>query len=465
MQISPVSKYNLYRKKLPAAGLNSTGQPQNFSAEGLTQKTITGQAKAFSAVSFRASLLKETIFQGQFKTEAMTPKNPKWQLAVTRFSPLEHRKNDIRTEFERDRNRIMHSEGFDRLRFKTQVFPLSENDMISTRSSHVIQVTDIARNISRKLGLNEDLAEAIALGHDIGHSPFGHDGEKTLKAICIQNGLAPFWHEKNSLRMVDKILTLKNTRGKENNLGLTYAVRDGIINHCGEIDENFIKPRDEFKNLSRLQSPGQLQPFSWEGIVVKISDKIAYLGRDIEDATKIGILTDKNQKDLQAIMKKHIPDFEGQVNNTVLMNTFVTDIVKNSSPQKGIGFSKPVFDLMNDIKKYNYEHIYLIKGAKSVSQEQCDLVLGTIFDKYSAMYRGKDTLKFLAKASQSSKYIKNFRNWIVKYTDNDERSKEFENAVIYDLSSHKDYKQAIVDYISGMTDKYALKTYNNLCNQ
>lgn len=145
----------------------------------------------------------------------MTPKNPKWQLAVTRFSPLEHRKNDIRTEFERDRNRIMHSEGFDRLRFKTQVFPLSENDMISTRSSHVIQVTDIARNISRKLGLNEDLAEAIALGHDIGHSPFGHDGEKTLKAICIQNGLAPFWHEKNSLRMVDKILTLKTPGAKK----------------------------------------------------------------------------------------------------------------------------------------------------------------------------------------------------------------------------------------------------------
>ena len=136
----------------------------------------------------------------------------------------------------------MHSEGFDRLRFKTQVFPSPDNDMISTRSSHVFQVTDIARNISKKLGLNEELAEAIALGHDIGHAPFGHDGEKSLNKIALTHRLQPFWHEKNSLRMADKFLTLQNSKGQENNLGLTYAVRDGIINHCGEVDEILLSP-------------------------------------------------------------------------------------------------------------------------------------------------------------------------------------------------------------------------------
>ncbi len=453
MRVSPVF-INFYKQTIqPAANTAQISNPPIYSEPKA--------APVYTIASFKASLLKDTIFQGQFKNEAMTPKNPKWNYAITRFSPLEYRKNDIRTEFERDRNRIMHSEGFDRLRFKAQVFPTPENDMISTRSSHVQQVTDIARNISRKLGLNEDLTEAIALGHDIGHSPFGHDGEKTLKQICKNNSLAPFWHEKNGLKMVDKILTLKNTKGEENNLGLTYAVRDGIINHCGEIDENFIKPRNDFINLSLLKKPGQVQPFSWEGIVVKVSDKIAYLGRDIEDAAKIGIFTQKNQKELQTIMKKHIPDFEGSVNNTVLISTFVTDLVKNSSPKKGIGFSKPVFDLMNDIKKYNYENIYFVKGAKAIPQEQCDRILGTIFNNYTAMYRGKDTLKFLDKASQDNKYIKNFRNWIVKYTNNDERPKEFKNTIIYDITNYKDYKQAVVDYISGMTDKYAIKTYNN----
>jgi len=440
-----------------------------------TQKSIEKKTvyNNFSPNSLISNRLDADIFVPSFKgvegsdtkkfsTEAMTKENPNWLKAIERYTPVEQKKYEIRTEFERDRNRIMHSEGFDRLRFKTQVFPSPDNDMISTRSSHVFQVTDIARNISKKLGLNEELAEAIALGHDIGHAPFGHDGEKSLNKIALTHRLQPFWHEKNSLRMADKFLTLQNSKGQENNLGLTYAVRDGIINHCGEVDENFIKPRKDYINLYDIQKAGQVQPFTWEGIVVKIADKIAYLGRDIEDASKIGVLNKKNHQELKEILKKHIPDFDAEVNNTTLMSIFVTDLVKNSSPQKGIGFSKPVFNLMNDIKNYNYKNIYLVKDAKKISQQQCDKVLKTIFDNYALMYRKNDTLSFLQKATDP--YTNNFSKWIEKYTNNQSKPRNYKNTAVYDMTDYNDYKQAIIDYISGMTDKYALKTYNFFAN-
>ena len=400
----------------------------------------------------------------RFKDCSMTENNPKWANAIKRYTSIEHKPNDIRSDFERDRNRIMHTDGFDRMRFKTQVFPLCDNDMVSTRSTHILQVSDIARNISKKLGLNEDLTETIAMGHDIGHSPFGHDGEKSLQYICQREGLPNFWHEKNSLRMVDKILTLPNSKGCENNLGLTYAVRDGIINHCGEVDKNFIKPRDNVIDLYSITAPGQVEPYSWEGVVVKISDKIAYLGRDIEDATKLGILNSKNHKDLKQILKSYIPNSDYELNNTSLISLFVNDIIQNSSPQKGIGFSKPVAELMNAIKKYNYENIYLKQNAKSISQTGCDNIINTIYNHYDAYYRGNNTIEELGKVC-NNKYTDNFKNWIVKYSSNPYRPLNFSNAVIYDLNNPKDYKQAIIDYISGMTDKYAIKTYESIMSK
>ena len=416
------------------------------------------QTPIVDTVSFKALPNKNAA---AFSDCAMIENNPKWINAVKRYTPVEPKNNDIRTEFERDRNRIMHSEGFDRMRFKTQVFPVCDNDMVSTRSTHVLQVSDIARNISKKLGLNEDLTETIAMGHDIGHSPFGHDGEKSLKIICEKEGLPAFWHEKNSLKMVDKILTLQNSKGKENNLGLTYAVRDGIINHCGEVDQNFIKPRDKAIDLYSITRPGQVEPYSWEGVVVKISDKIAYLGRDIEDAIKLGILNKKNCQELKQILQKHMPNSDWEVNNTSLISLFVNDLVKNSSPEKGIGFSKPVFELMNEIKKYNYNNIYLKQNVKKVPQTKCDEIIGTIYHHYKGLYNGVNTIENLSKYSQD-KYTNNFRNWIVKYSCNKYRPLEFKNLVIYDLKNPQDYKQAIVDYISGMTDKYAIKTYESI---
>ena len=396
---------------------------------------------------------------GSFSTVAMTPENPGWEIAVQRFSPVEKKPFETRSDFVRDKNRIMHSEGFDRMRFKTQVFPLCENDMVSTRSSHVLQVTDIARNICKNLGLNEELAETIALGHDIGHAPFGHDGENSLKKITQKEGLSPFWHEKNSLRMADYILTLTNSKGEQNNLGLTYAVRDGIVNHCGEIDENRIKPRSEPLILEKLSTPGQVQPYTWEGVVVKIADKIAYLGKDIEDAFKIGLFSTKNKTELKNIVQKFIPDFNAEVNNTSLINLFTADLINNSDPQKGIGFSDNVFGLMNAVKKYNYEHIYKAKGAKNLTQEQCDMIISGIYNRYLSLYKGQNTIESIK--NDPNPCTRNFCSWLIKYSDNKYRDSQYKNSILYDLKKPSDYKQAIVDYISGMTDKYALKTYDS----
>lgn len=442
---------------LPVTNLFNISRPIKLQQRKYNGNTNFSLPVVADTVSFKG------MAQGTytFKDCAMTENNPKWKYAIQRFTGIETKTNEIRTDFERDRNRIMHTEGFDRMRFKTQVFPLCDNDMVSSRSTHVLQVSDIARNISKKLGLNEDLTETIAMGHDIGHSPFGHDGEKSLKIICQREGLPSFWHERNSLRMVDKILTLQNSKGKENNLGLTYAVRDGIINHCGEVDQNFIKPRDNAIDLYSITTPGQVQPYTWEGVVVKISDKIAYLGRDIEDATKLGILTKQNNKELKQILKKHLPNSDYEVNNTSLISLFVKDLVQNSSPQKGIGFSQPVFELMNDIKQYNYQNIYLKQNAKKISQSQCDEIIETIYKHYFSYYKGINTIDELAKAG-SNEFTDNFKKWLIKYSSNAYRPQEYQNTVIYNLNSQQDYKQAVIDYISGMTDKYAIKTYNSI---
>ena len=408
-----------------------------------------------SIVTFMQMQLKDKIFS----KEAMTPDNPKWNQSIKRCTSIEKKPYEIRSDFERDRDRLVHTEGFDRMRFKTQVFPLCENDMISTRSSHVLQVTDIARNICRKLGLNEELAEAIGLGHDIGHAPFGHDGESSLKKITQKEGLPLFWHEKNSLRMTDKILTLMNSKGEQNNLGLTYAVRDGIINHCGEIDENHIKPRNTVVDLEKIAQPGQIQPYTWEGIIVKISDKIAYLGKDIEDAYKLGLYNDTNSEELKNIVRKHLPDFSSDVNNTVLINIFVNDLIQNSDTNNGIGFSKPVFDLMKDIKDYNYKNIYKKNGVKEISLEECDKIIFGIYENYAKLYKSKDTIKYLSQIDNP--YVQNFKNWLIKYSDTQNINPKYKNSILYNLENPQDYKQAIIDYISGMTDKYAMKTYKS----
>ena len=218
---------------------------------------------------------KETLYI--FSDFATNENNPKWIHSVTRQAPLSHKPYDIRSDFDRDCTRILHCSAYRRLKHKTQVFFATNNDHVCTRIEHVNHVASISKTIAKALGLNVSLVEAIALGHDLGHSPFGHHGETIIAKIMEKEGFEKkFWHEKNSLRFIDYIDTLPNYCGFKENLNLTYATRDGIVCHCGEVNENFIKPRDEYIDLNLIEK-GKQMPYTYEGCVVKVSDKIAVI--------------------------------------------------------------------------------------------------------------------------------------------------------------------------------------------
>ena len=180
-----------------------------------------------------------------FKEYSSNEKNPDWEKHIERENQLYQRKNDIRSEYERDYTRILHSLAYRRLKHKTQVFFNIDNDHVCTRMEHVQHVESVSCTIAKYLGLNVDLTRAIAMGHDLGHAPFGHEGEVELTNIRNEIGLDDFWHERNSLRMIDNIELLEDNNSNLQNLNLTYAVRDGIISHCGEVDDNGIIPRKE----------------------------------------------------------------------------------------------------------------------------------------------------------------------------------------------------------------------------
>lgn len=241
---------------------------------------------------------KENKLKGSFSKVAANENNPKWENMIKRENILYGTK-DIRSPFERDFNRILHTNAYNRLKHKTQVFFSPENDHICTRIEHVNYVESISYTISNFLGLNSELTRAIACGHDVGHGPFGHVGEKIISEISKRDINENFWHEKNGLNILDNIEILENYETEKENLNLTYAVRDGIISHCGEVDENSLKPRDEAIALNEYKYPNEYSPYTWEGCIVKISDKISYLGRDIDDAIEEKILLDEDLIELQ----------------------------------------------------------------------------------------------------------------------------------------------------------------------
>lgn len=269
-----------------------------------------------------------------FKEYSATKNNPKWEYMRKREKELYKRNNDIRSEFERDYTRVIHSNAYRRLKHKTQVFFSPENDHICTRIEHVVHVESISYTIAKELGLNTELTRAIATAHDVGHSPFGHQGETVLSQISRSDIGESFWHEKNGLEFVDKIELLEDNLKNKQNLNLTYAVRDGIISHCGEIDENMLKPREEYIDLKTYSKPNQYESYTWEACVVKVADKISYLGRDIEDAITLGIL-DEHLDELHKLLNHNSNEV---INNTVIINNLVYDLCKNSSPEKRIMF-------------------------------------------------------------------------------------------------------------------------------
>lgn len=389
--------------------------------------------------------------KNSLKNVAAVEENSKWGNIIKREKELYSRGNDIRSDFERDYTRIIHSLAFRRMKHKTQVFYSPVNDHICTRMEHVILVESISDTIASYLGLNTKLTKAIAIGHDIGHSPFGHQGERILSEISQREIGKTFWHELNGLEMVDKIILLEDDKQNLQNLNLTYAVRDGIISHCGEIDENGIKPRNEFIDLYTYEYPNQFNPYTWEGCVVKIADKIAYLGRDIEDAITLGILSE-HLEELRELINL---DKAESINNTIIINKLVYDLCENSNELDGLKFSDNALEFINKLKKFNYKYIYRDERLNP-SIEYFKLVINTLYNVFKRYYYEKEYIK-----KMYPDVIEEFEDWL-KIFWNMDRKEYYQNKSIFNIENKKDFCQAIIYYISGMTDNYAIDMYNKI---
>lgn len=248
----------------------------------------------------------------------------------------------MRTIYQRDRDRIIHCKTFQRLKHKTQVFLAPEGDHYRTRLTHTLEVAQIARSIARALNLNEDLTEAIALGHDLGHTPFGHAGERTLNSLCPMG----FAHYKQSIRVVEFLE--KDGQG----LNLTWEVRDGILNH---------------------RTSGN--PSTLEGKAVRLSDKIAYINHDIDDGIRAGILKESD-------IPSEYTDVLGNSTKERL-NTMISDIIMNSIGKNDLVMSEPVRKAMTELRKFMFESLYLNPTAKS-EEAKADKLITELYRYYVA---------------------------------------------------------------------------------
>lgn len=392
--------------------------------------------------------------------ESANENNPKWNQMILREKELYSANTDLRTDFERDYTRIIYSNAYKRLKHKTQVFFSPSNDHICTRIEHVNHVESISYVLAKALGLNTELTKTISVAHDLGHSPFGHAGEKVLNEISMRDTNKKFWHERNGLNCVENIELLENREGYKENLNLTYAVRDGIISHCGEIDENSLKPRKEAIDLNNYTRPNEYAPYTWEGCVIKIADKISYLGRDIEDALRFNILNNEDIQELETMLNFHNTGYD-TLNNTNIINYLTVDLLKNTSIEKGLTFSERGLNLINTLKEFNYKKIYKNEKLRK-GDEYFKVIIYTIYDVLKSIYSAK--IENIADANKMyPELINEFTNWLKNYcTDEENVETKLKNNKIYDINKKEDYYTAIIDYISGMTDNKAIDTYNKI---
>lgn len=344
-------------------------------------------------------------------------------------SRLAPRKPDLRGDYFRDQTAIVHATPFRRLKHKTQVFFAPQNDHICTRIEHVLHVSTIATTICKGLNLDVELAQAIALGHDLGHAPFGHIGEKILHELSQSTG--GFIHELQGLRVVDKLT--RDGKG----LNLTYAVRDGIVSHCGENFEQVIRPETVEKDLTAI-SQRQSAPLTCEGCVVRMSDKIAYLGRDIEDAISAGLIT---SSDIPRRLRKSLGTTNGEI-----IDTLVLDVVQASADRDAIALSDEKYGLICQLKDFNYSHIYNSKQLIKSNESITNLISGLfrhLIDEF--MNYGFDV-----KAYTSSEHLMN---------------RHFGQSLKKRIHLYKNNpvpERCVVDFIAGMTDSYALEAASDL---
>lgn len=336
----------------------------------------------------------------------------------------DNREDDIRPIFFRDIDRIIHSLSYTRYIDKTQVYAFSDNDHITHRVLHVQLVAKIARTIGRCLKLNEDLIEAIALGHDLGHTPFGHMGERFLNEICQREGIGYFCHNAQGVRVLKDI----------EEINISLQTLDGILAHNGEIllnkyevDRNKTKEQflEELKKVETIEKfSKKILPMTLEGSVVRLSDIIAYIGRDIEDAIILGIIKREDlPKDATRVLGN---------NNSTIVNTLTLDVIKNSIDKEYLTFSKEVFDALILLKNWNSKVIYESREACKNEEKIRDL-MNKLFEIYV------EKLENIDKLDKTD----------VLYDFYYSRSEEYRK--------NTSIKRIAVDYISGATDKFFLK--------
>jgi len=328
-----------------------------------------------------------------------------------------------RQNFSLDTDRILHSLAYSRYIDKTQVFYLIKNDHITHRVLHVQLVSKIARTVGRLLRLNEDLIEAIALGHDIGHAPFGHDGERFLSELSKAYGLGHFLHNIQGVKFLEKI----ERKGKGWNL--TLQVLDGILCHDGEIHSQALHPHKE-KDFNKLHKEMRdkeddpsmdIWPMTMEGCVVRMADTISYVGRDIEDAIRLGLI-ERND------LPKDCKDILGETNGTIVY-TLVEDLVSNSLNQPHVCFSEEVSEALKKLKEFNQTYIYQSEMVWKQTPK-IRLMFELLFKKY---------FEDLEKGDETSDIYSGFLDGILP-----------------EYKEHTVPAEIVRDFIAGMTDEYFL---------
>ncbi len=334
--------------------------------------------------------------------------------------------SDYRQNFAVDVDRILNSMAYTRYIDKTQVFYLIKNDHITHRMLHVQLVSRVARTIGRFLSLNEDLIEAIAIGHDIGHPPFGHDGESILSKICVSFNIGRFHHNVQSVHFLEKV----ERKGRGWNLCLQTL--DGILCHDGEIHNLSVEPIPR-KNFSNLESEiGYMKsgdstiliPMSLEGCVVRFSDTVSYIGRDIEDAIRLGLI---NRSELPAESVSCLGDTNGEI-----VYSLVTDIILNSYGKSYVSFSPDVSEALKRLKKFNYDRIYM----NPLIKKELDRLRQLFKEMFS---------RFLDDIAENKRSSPVFKNFI------DGMSGDY-------MSGHCS-EEIVRDFIAGMTDQYFLRQF------
>lgn len=353
--------------------------------------------------------------------------------AVHRVFPQEE--DDFRTPFQRDYTRIIHSRPFRRLHHKTQVFISPNNDHLCTRMEHSLHVASVAQTIARALRLNEDLVRAIAVGHDLGHAPFGHKGEETLRSIVRDRGLT-FYHELHSLRVVD---FLESPYHGHNGLNLTFAVRDGIVCHYGEGFEKELSPdRNKLPNDLENTVRGESRPATLEGCVVRWADKVAYLGRDFEDALSVELV--KRREDLPGAVKKTL----GKTNREII-NSLVRELCQTTNGDDDrIRVGDDVHGALNELYAFNMDTIY---RSPEVTKHfgQIDRAMESLFKFLLDVLKDIKNERILSKSPWTT--LKIYGDFL----NNDVRSWRAETK-----------ERLVLDFIAGMTDSFFNMSFREL---